>query len=766
MVVITQPQIDNLFKDNPNNLYETESGAIIGRGYLRPTIENISRQGGIVGPRARPSVGGKTQAQLNAETIARGAREREYARQAEIQAQKQAEINRQNQANLKQQQQAQQQQTIVTSRSPTLSTGGTPIRNVQLGKDVAEYQRRSFAEAKEKKRNLYLSEKDVIAIKVVQPKINITSTISTATEIIPGTTGESNVITNKGRIKEFFFGKTGEKFIGFGSSNLVGINNQIPLVTNREIKDTLQSKGLPSRTIAQFIPTTPGGVLIAGGTAATLTLSPPAVKIIADVTFGYLGTKQALDTSLPTEERIAGGIVGGLGFTGATFESLPFIKAGFSRLSTKFRPVKTESVTISKLFPSGKGNVISEISTLTPDETINVELIPSGKGFGFTTTEQKALLGTKRTITTSARDLFTSLDDSKVVPTEPVFFTPSLNAGNIAQARVSRLGLVDLFKFPSGNIQMGFTKQNPQIVFARNQVIKNVGFASGELETTSSSTLVGNLVARTSIKGQAVNIFEAVLSGGTSGTIPIPGISTGGTGVFVSTTTLTTGSLTTGLINQNSNVVTTSTTPTLTSTTLTNIKTTPTIPKGFFTTPTIPKKIPTRPIITTTRPTESTITLNRLTSIPTKPIITPTFTITRPPRTPRIPPIIPGIPKLNKVFAGKGFKQPKQRKGRYPVYVRRFGKWKSIGFGATPQKAIFKGKRYSKRTLGRSFYIPGVKPIKIKGFRTKKEKIGNIFIQKTGKGLFSTLGSGGEKREIKMFRNLIPNKKKRRKKKK
>ena len=93
--------------------------------------------------------------------------------------------------------------------------------------------------------------------------------------------------------------------------------------------------------------------------------------------------------------------------------------------------------------------------------------------------------------------------------------------------------------------------------------------------------------------------------------------------------------------------------------------------------------------------------------------------------------------------------------------VRRMGKWKTIGFGKTPQQALFKGKQYSTKTLGRSFYVPGIKPGQIPGFRTKKEKVGQIYIQKAKSPYGSTLGSLGEKKEIQFFRSLNPKKKKR-----
>jgi len=106
---------------------------------------------------------------------------------------------------------------------------------------------------------------------------------------------------------------------------------------------------------------------------------------------------------------------------------------------------------------------------------------------------------------------------------------------------------------------------------------------------------------------------------------------------------------------------------------------------------------------------------------------------------------------------------PSKSVGRFPVYVRRFGEWKFKGYGKTPEQALLLGKRYSQRTLGRSFYVPGMKPQKVvPGFRTKQEKgKGIIFIEQTGKGAISTLGTETEKAEIQFYRALKGGRKRR-----
>ncbi len=110
---------------------------------------------------------------------------------------------------------------------------------------------------------------------------------------------------------------------------------------------------------------------------------------------------------------------------------------------------------------------------------------------------------------------------------------------------------------------------------------------------------------------------------------------------------------------------------------------------------------------------------------------------------------------------------PKPKFGSFKVFGRRFGKWKPVGVGRTKKEAFSLGKKFARTTLGRSFFVPGVKSLKLPGFKTKKEKgKGLIYIQKTGKGLRSTLGSRGEKAEIKFFRRSKPKSKSKKRKRK
>ena len=94
------------------------------------------------------------------------------------------------------------------------------------------------------------------------------------------------------------------------------------------------------------------------------------------------------------------------------------------------------------------------------------------------------------------------------------------------------------------------------------------------------------------------------------------------------------------------------------------------------------------------------------------------------------PPTTPTVPKIP-LFAFKLPKilQPKQQTGKFPVYLRRFNSWKIIGYGTSPLKAVGIGKRAAQYTLAASFKVPGIKPTKIPGFYTKKEKGELIFIE-------------------------------------
>jgi hypothetical protein len=99
------------------------------------------------------------------------------------------------------------------------------------------------------------------------------------------------------------------------------------------------------------------------------------------------------------------------------------------------------------------------------------------------------------------------------------------------------------------------------------------------------------------------------------------------------------------------------------------------------------------------------------------------------------------------------FKYTSQSKssGIIPVFGRRFGKFKIIGYGKNEQQAIGIGQDFAKKTLGATFKVPGAKTEYLPGYKTKfSKKEGKVFIQLPK----YRLSSGSEKSEIQMFNRL------------
>jgi hypothetical protein len=107
---------------------------------------------------------------------------------------------------------------------------------------------------------------------------------------------------------------------------------------------------------------------------------------------------------------------------------------------------------------------------------------------------------------------------------------------------------------------------------------------------------------------------------------------------------------------------------------------------------------------------------------------------------PKIP--IPIFPRL------KPTKTPRSQPFKFPVLVRRFGKFKVVGFGRTPGQAVKIGTDVVSKTLARTFRVPGFKGTRLPGFRTKKEKEGFVFIEPSKRAL----GTPTEIKEITSFR--------------
>jgi len=568
-----------------------------------------------------------------------------------------------------------------------------------------------------------------------------------------------------------------------------------------------EALGITLGGIGTLIPETPAGQITLVGGAKIFSIAPKVLRIGVGGYFTYTGTKTALDISATPEQRVAGGIVGVLGASGVLFETLPYIRGGIARLSPSYKTIKTQpegfsaievkKIEIIKLrgYTGGGTKVpLIEYKNLPfkiPEQTL-IGLIPEKSplktgvtslvelpsisplkrgGFGVQSFYKELFLG-KQTVTTSQIGFFKV---GKDIPFQREFFvSPQEPFIKIPETRVSRLGIESLFEFKkTAQISFGLPGQ-PQIGIEKGATVlkieKGGAYRIGtgtELEAIKSVGIITDItkLGVTTFKGVAVKLFKFKTTPGAY------------TGVSYTTPTTTVISRVSGeaLISSSLGLtrqITTPTTPTIPITT-------PIISISMpsYTTPyTIPTTIIT-PITTrggrTTRVTPITTIVSLPKSIPSPPFIPYTtprliptppsipYTTPKPPyytthyKTPPItkPPVLPFL---------RGKTLLKQPLGKFPVYVRRFGKWKSVGFGKTEEQALLLGKQYSFRTLGRSFYVPGVKPTELlPGFRTKKEKGKLIYIQKAKYPGGSTLASLGEKAEIKFFRGLkSPTKKK------
>ncbi len=89
----------------------------------------------------------------------------------------------------------------------------------------------------------------------------------------------------------------------------------------------------------------------------------------------------------------------------------------------------------------------------------------------------------------------------------------------------------------------------------------------------------------------------------------------------------------------------------------------------------------------------------------------------RPPRTPII------FPPL------RSREEERIRGPSFPVFLRRRGQFRIIGFGRTAREAVSIGTRAAATTLAATFKVPGVRPIRIPGFTTRQTRRGTLFIE-------------------------------------
>ena len=561
----------------------------------------------------------------------------------------------------------------------------------------------------------------------------------------------------KGAVLEAGFGRTGQRLVG------VTITGGLPRVVTSpetsfspftplkqrpvdvpfiEIKNRLREKGTIGKIAGEFLPTTPAGIAIGTtvvvGSLAITPLLPSAVKIGVGGTITGLQAKQALTSTLPIEKRVKAGIFATIAGTATLLEAAPFIKGAIVP-KAKVQPEGFKAIQLKDqrvgIIPAGKGQAGVRIPKAPKS--------PLAKGaFGRPRGIEKQFLGRGQQLATSQRGIFKvgkSIKLGKGSKLKPLFVSPQEPTLKIPIARESRLGLVELFKFPK-QAEIGFKIPKPQIGILKGTVAireSSRAFALGkgtELEAIKTAGLITptKFLGTRAIQGQAVDIFQLTLApaGAVKGIAPI--ISTTSAAVTPVTTPIATSIATTQAVT--SRVSAPTTIPTLPSTPPSTPPSIPSVPISTFT-PTIPLSTRTSPIITP--------------SVITTPTATPTTIPTLPSTPPSTPPSIPSVPistftpttfipldietptRKEKLFT---FDIPKQPK-RFPVFLRRFGKFKIVGYGRTPRQAVAIGKRATTQTLGATFKVPSFKGMKVPGFRTKLTKEGILFIEPKKKRL-------------------------------
>ena len=379
-------------------------------------------------------------------------------------------------------------------------------------------------------------------------------------------------------------------------------------------------------------------------------------------------------------------------------------------------------------------------------------------GFGRKPGGEKIFLGKKQYLATSQRGFFTK---GKEIPIEKEFFvSPQEPFLKIPETRVSRLGIQDPLASPErATFGLGLPPK-PQIGFMRGDIgrvetAKQFVLGKGtELEAIKTFGTIKNvkLVGTTVIKGQGVDIFKFTIGKGTGKAIPIPRTPTTAGAEFVS------GYGPVGAL----------TFRTPTRTVPTSVPISPPIsprispPVSPPISPPISRPTPLRISPPLTRRARSSGRPSPRISPPISPPVSPPISlpispIISPRISPRVsPPVSPPLvfkvspPTGRKSILDLGAKQPK-RFGKFPVLLRRFGQFKIIGFGRTPKEALSIGRESAARTLGATFKVPGIKPQKIFGFKTKKsKKEGLVFIELPK----YRLSKPTERKEIQYFKYL------------
>ena len=588
-----------------------------------------------------------------------------------------------------------------------------------------------------------------------------------------------------GTIKKLYKKEANIPIFGLGG---VGYGKSI---STEDIGEELAEKGgTTGKVVDVLLPKTYGELAVMTAIGGAYQYGSPAVRLGLSGYGTYTGGKMALDPSLPKEERIVGGVVGGLSSLGFAYEVTPYVRGGIAKLSPKYKPIVYE----------GKVGTV---------QGVDLKLIPPGNkltgatpayestAYGFSRSYQTSYVGKTGTVTTTAKNLVglqnkylgkniqiisreTGVGFSGQAETFGAFGTPfDLNTG-YAQTRVSRLGgatsIKDFFlgfRKDSG-VSFKLTSDKPQFVLFEDATISRTGGQGtfkygGKLSTELEVTTVPGSVI-TSIQkigvttkgGQAIEIFSARLGGARDVPLSIANLKAAGLSTSTSLPGQTSSAFGLGgslfsTSSQGSNVVST---PTYTSIT------------PPVSSPIVSSRASIISIIPLTSVSRGT---GRGGSSPPR-IISPPVrlpTITSPPKTPSRPPRTPSLPRVSSIprrsiiprrpyyprvsttkkggfFFGSKSKLPKLS-GGFQVFGRRFGKWKPVGVGRTQSEAFSLGKKFASGTLGATFRIPKSKVLKLPGYRTKKTKEGILFIEPSKKRLKKR---GTEVKEIQFYKGL------------
>lgn len=162
------------------------------------------------------------------------------------------------------------------------------------------------------------------------------------------------------------------------------------------------------------------------------------------------------------------------------------------------------------------GKVAKDITALTGGK-VRLDTPLTRGGFGFTQAEQRALIGKRGAVTTSARDFFKVLQgDDVIIGKEGLFATPFDPKTLQPQTRITRLGLeqrrATLIDILTGDFT--FKRQKPQIILFPEQTIgKTFKITPGEeLEVLASGGQIvrkQGRVGTTIINKKIIPIFEA-----------------------------------------------------------------------------------------------------------------------------------------------------------------------------------------------------------------------------------------------------------------